>query len=467
VLRTVSAIDDRPYYDPAATRTSNVAIDRAESSTRSAVSDQDLVVTDERNLIGEQLRAAESFRPHATEVEPVSEGGRSSASLADAIEGELAALAADVRSIGDRQRVFTDAKRAIERNAIPMIRDLIAVSRRAIALAESATDECDRAEYMAQAAAGLEAALILVNIERIEVSYLTVANAAEDAGHPSALTVGILAAMEKSLEPIVSAALSLDPERIAEAMKEHAPALEHAHEFLPKWAIRIDRGAELSAKAIAALDSAMIVLSAYQGARTIAGAASRGTPIAMGGAGVGATGALAAGRIAVSAEMLEALRQLIRMGAISNVLISSSASSVANLGPQATPEASQAKAHSAGDPRDVSETAEGSRAKSNAKVGRRDSEHGRFDAALDNAKKNAGDLGANTRKMHDPETGTLIGEQSLDGKRGWRIDHDHVNWWDWSGGKKGNGGAYGHEFFPKDQAGPHSKHIGYAEWTTE
>lgn len=66
--------------------------------------------------------------------------------------------------------------------------------------------------------------------------------------------------------------------------------------------------------------------------------------------------------------------------------------------------------------------------------------------------------------MMDPETGTLIGKQSADGKRGWRIDNDHVNWWDWSGGKKGNGGRYGHSFFPAEQTGPHSRYIGYALW---
>ena len=69
--------------------------------------------------------------------------------------------------------------------------------------------------------------------------------------------------------------------------------------------------------------------------------------------------------------------------------------------------------------------------------------------------------------MYDPKTGTLIGEQSRDAARGWRIDDDHVNWWDWSGGKKGKGGRYGHEFFPSSQAGPHSEHSGYAEWEAQ
>jgi hypothetical protein len=67
--------------------------------------------------------------------------------------------------------------------------------------------------------------------------------------------------------------------------------------------------------------------------------------------------------------------------------------------------------------------------------------------------------------MDDPETGTLIGEQTAEVLSGWRIDDDHTNWWNWSGGREGRGGRFGHTFIPAGQKGqfPHSKHIGYAE----
>jgi RHS repeat-associated protein len=96
--------------------------------------------------------------------------------------------------------------------------------------------------------------------------------------------------------------------------------------------------------------------------------------------------------------------------------------------------------------------------------GRFDFETDRIDDALYTARQLAGDLGENTRKMYDPKTGILIGEMSADGKRGWRIDSDHVNYWNWSGGKKGTGGMYGHIWVPKGQIGPHSEHIGYADY---
>lgn len=106
----------------------------------------------------------------------------------------------------------------------------------------------------------------------------------------------------------------------------------------------------------------------------------------------------------------------------------------------------------------------GGRAASNPAIGRYDLEHGSFDDAVRSAHKNAGDLGDQVEEMYDPVTGTLIGQRSVGGQRGWRIDDDHLNWWDWSAGKKGAGGRYGHEFFPAEQAGPHSEYRGYAPW---
>ncbi len=108
-----------------------------------------------------------------------------------------------------------------------------------------------------------------------------------------------------------------------------------------------------------------------------------------------------------------------------------------------------------------------SRAQSNPETGRSDLEHGSFDSALRSAQENAGELGPHPQRMYDPETGTLIGEQSTDGRNGWRIDSGHVNWWNWLEGKKGMGGRYGHDFFPESQSGPHSEHIGYAPWIPE
>jgi hypothetical protein len=110
---------------------------------------------------------------------------------------------------------------------------------------------------------------------------------------------------------------------------------------------------------------------------------------------------------------------------------------------------------------------------SNPKTGRFDASWSTYDRAIAAAREHTGgDLGPDSIKMYDytPETGegtgTLIGEQTPDRLRGWRIDSQdgHVNWWDWTGGKKGAGGAYGHDWFPEDPSTPGSRYIGWAPW---
>jgi hypothetical protein len=110
---------------------------------------------------------------------------------------------------------------------------------------------------------------------------------------------------------------------------------------------------------------------------------------------------------------------------------------------------------------------------SNPKTGRIDASWSAYDRAIAAAREHAGgDLGPGSIKMydHNPQTGegtgTLIGEQTADRLRGWRIDGQdgHVNWWDWTGGKKGAGGAYGHDWFPEDSSAPGSRYIGWAPW---
>jgi hypothetical protein len=110
---------------------------------------------------------------------------------------------------------------------------------------------------------------------------------------------------------------------------------------------------------------------------------------------------------------------------------------------------------------------------SNPKTGRSDASWSRYDRATAAAREHTGgDLGPDSIKMYDynPETregtGTLIGEQTPDRLRGWRIDGQdgHVNWWNWTGGKKGAGGVYGHDWFPEDASTPGSRYIGWAPW---
>ncbi|MER5306849.1 putative T7SS-secreted protein [Streptomyces sp. NPDC002773] len=106
-------------------------------------------------------------------------------------------------------------------------------------------------------------------------------------------------------------------------------------------------------------------------------------------------------------------------------------------------------------------------------IGRYDYSWSNYDEAVNAAREHAGGpMGPDSIKMYDRNphlnegTGTLIGEQTPDRIRGWRIDgaDGHVNFWDWSNGKKGKGGVYGHDWFPADPTTPGSRYIGWAPW---
>jgi len=76
-----------------------------------------------------------------------------------------------------------------------------------------------------------------------------------------------------------------------------------------------------------------------------------------------------------------------------------------------------------------------------------------FNSAMEDARRSSGLEGPTQpyRGTTGPQEGRVVGRQSLDGKRGWRIDYDpkdpskgyHINWWDWSQGNRGRGGVTG------------------------
>lgn len=93
--------------------------------------------------------------------------------------------------------------------------------------------------------------------------------------------------------------------------------------FLEKWSKAINAGAILSRKAIAAANTITIMFSLYQAGRAI-GSSAGGPPATFrvpyiagvsGGAAVGVT-------IKISSEILESIKQLIKIGAISGALVS-------------------------------------------------------------------------------------------------------------------------------------------------
>lgn len=83
-------------------------------------------------------------------------------------------------------------------------------------------------------------------------------------------------------------------------------------------------------------------------------------------------------------------------------------------------------------------------------------DHKNFETARNKALDEIGSLNHDFKPVKGKfgaAKGKVNGQQSADGKRGFRLDYDpekgpHVNWYDWSGGRKGQGGRWGAEQFP-------------------
>jgi len=86
--------------------------------------------------------------------------------------------------------------------------------------------------------------------------------------------------------------------------------------------------------------------------------------------------------------------------------------------------------------------------------------HGSMEAAWIAMLREIGDVGPNevaTVGKLGLADGAVNGYRSADGKKGWRIDFDpkkgtHLNWYDWSSGKAGQGGRWGAERFTGGEA---------------
>jgi hypothetical protein len=298
----------------------------------------DEVVMYERSALWDEIHtAAEVYRrPGPACWVTRTEEARACVDAANRIDAEISDLQTATRAIADRQRILTTAKATLEKRALPAIRDLVDAARESIALADGAASPEQRSKHLREASVRLQAAETLAQLERIEVSYLAVADFADDHGFPSQGTVAFMAAMNKELQPIVDAAVSLDPNKMQAALDANRGALEHAAEFLPEWAERLEGGWSVSRKAIAALDAAVMVLCVYQGVRAVGEGIARG----VGGSGIGGMGggaAIMSSGVVMTADLAESIRKLIQIGALTNVVISSGPQGTGSAGPLATP----------------------------------------------------------------------------------------------------------------------------------
>ena len=170
--------------------------------------------------------------------------------------------------------------------------------------------------------ARLNALILGLPVMALQLEYLATASRAEDAGVLSSDWTGMLANLKARTEPLLIAMMGFDVRRMNAAALAHRKDLIELQETLPKIQKSMLRGARWSERAIFVGNMAMAAVSAYELAVAFRGLGGGGPGASIGLrfpalAGAGASG----GVVVVSTEVLVSVRELIRIGAISDTII--------------------------------------------------------------------------------------------------------------------------------------------------
>ena len=236
-----------------------------------------------------------------------------------------------IGNIGNRSKLFgADIEQF--RQAVGWLRRTNAEGLALVAQAVQATDPAVRRARLAGASTRLEALILAVRAISLQVDFVIVGDAAENAGQVSTTVVGILADVGRKTRPVVNAAVSLDRAQMEIMARAHGPEMDQLRAvLLPRWIAACELGVEWSRKAILVGDGVTLAAGAYEayGAiRSMGG--GPGISFTFPGIGGVAAGQVVAGNVVtISADVLEAIRQLIKLGALSSTILS------AGIGPSA------------------------------------------------------------------------------------------------------------------------------------
>lgn len=185
------------------------------------------------------------------------------------------------------------------------------------------------AEMYEDASARLAVLMVELRVLTLQLNYLILASRADDAGMVSTHWMDVLSDMDRRTGPILDALWSYNRRHVEAAFIAREADLRELDEALPHLYATLRTGAEWSRRGIMVADGVSLAISAAQlGAAAAAG--PRGGPMTFqfpGLVGVGAGGASTMGTFVISAEALEAIRRLIKLGAINQIVLS------AGLGP--------------------------------------------------------------------------------------------------------------------------------------
>ena len=250
------------------------------------------------------------------------------ASLFEQVGRDAVALRAHLSEVSDRSRLFGPDIRRLER----MFDGFERVKVEGL--------ECLRRRDRAGAWARLNALVLGLPVLTIQLAYLATASHAEDAGVVTSHWMGMLAAMRAGTEPVLDAMVGFDVRKMEAAAAKHRQELVELQEALPKFQKSMLVGARWTEKGLWAANGVMAAASVYEMAAAFeAMGGGPGSSIgvsfpALAGAGAGS------GVVVISTDLLEALRELVRIGALSAPVLSTVAAMMGRADPPSGPPAS-------------------------------------------------------------------------------------------------------------------------------
>jgi hypothetical protein len=266
----------------------------------------------------------------SSEVAPaVSSEAEDYRNLSEALREQINVIETNLNGISNRSLLFT-LDIDLMHQAIDLLTRIRKEGDDLVAAAEMSTGT-QRSASFEKASARYEAVLILTQLSHLLVNFYIVADLAETAGLPGGHLEEIFSSLGKDTRSISRSVVGFDRQKMAQAASQAIGTVQRHVEFLEKWAKSIEGGIPLSRRAVAAANYITIIFSLYTAGRAIA--ASRGGPPAATFrlptiVGVTAGGTAVGAQIVVSAEMLESIRQLIRIGAISGAVASFSGGTI-------------------------------------------------------------------------------------------------------------------------------------------
>ena len=208
------------------------------------------------------------------------------------------------------------------------------VHRELRALVKSAAEEPDAYEEQMKldaASARLAALVLTQRILTLRLNFLLLADLAEDIKVARPHWVGPLLRVQMETDVVLASLDGFQPEQMERAATIQAPVMAELEAFVPQWHATLLRTAETGRKVTLAVDMVTVALAAYSGFAAL-GARGGGTALAVRVPVLAAAGgpAVAAGRtVVISAEVLESIRRLVELGALSGVLLWAGAGPVA------------------------------------------------------------------------------------------------------------------------------------------